>query len=184
MPVALIGAAWWSSWSTEQVNQSTGATMLPSRGRVGVVVGACVDLSGVSSPAVFAVRVARCVLGRVIYVTLDVPCCPKRLCTSEVAMPVRAACQLAMVVNQESKFQSFKTSLPAREHQNWPASLASATKEANTRVRVRLLRTGWKRSGRGGAWHQRPVATNALPYTRPRCDATSAGAQGMQTRMA
>jgi hypothetical protein len=32
-------------------------------------------------------------------------------------MPVHAGCQLAMAVNQESKLQSFKTPLPARERQ-------------------------------------------------------------------
>ena len=80
-------------------NQSTVATMLPSKGRVEVAVGACVDLnSGVSFLAVFAVPVARCVLIPV-NVALDIPCYPKRLCASEVAMPVRAGCQLAIVVN-------------------------------------------------------------------------------------
>ena len=45
----------------------------------------------------------------ILYVGLDVPWYPERLCAGEVAVLVRPGCQLAMAVNQESKFPSSKT---------------------------------------------------------------------------
>jgi hypothetical protein len=88
----------------------------------------------------------------VLYVAVDVPCCPEPLYVSGVAMPVRPDCQLAVAVNEESQFQSFKTSLPARGQPNWSASLASATDEVNTRVRVLVFRTNhFVSRGEGGS---------------------------------